>query len=244
MDLSRFVRDPSKVHAALKVQPDQSVVTTRGLKIYVPERYVEKHLAEIGAEVLIVGIFAMAVEENGKFFYGISTANAMMRITPTTIATVKFDQDSYLEFSFDPGSVVIATTQLIKSDTLVYYIFDEFIAKGRIPWFMGYEDLATLFDSAEHHAGVNLGPSHSILEMFAAAVARASQNRAKYYRHTVETQDDPVKRPPTFIPLRSITYGATNTTAKLTGSYFRDGLDSALVNPSERTERIEELLRR
>lgn len=244
MDTSRFVRDPSKVHAALKVQPDESVVTTRGVKIYVPERFVEKNLAVIGAEVLIVGIFAIAVEDNGKLFYGVSTANAMMRIKPTTIATVKFDQDSYLEFSFDPGSVVIATTQLIKSDTLVYYIFDEFIAKGRIPWYIGYEDLAKLFDSADHHAGVNLGPNHSILEMFAAAIARSPQSRSKYYRHTVAAQSDATENPPTFIPLRSITYGATNTTAKLTGSYFSDGLTSALVNPSERTERIEELLRR
>ena len=80
-------------------------------------------------------------------------------------------------------------------------------------------------------------------QMFAAAITRDSANRAKYYRHTLS--DLPSEdRPPTFIPLRSVTYGATNTTAKLMGSYWNDGLTSALVNPSEKTERIEQLLRR
>ncbi len=241
MDWTRWKREPSKVHEALALQPDGSVVAARELKIYIPERFVEKQLARIGAETYIVGIFAMVVDDR---FYGVSTTNAMMRVCPTMITTVKFDQDSYLEFAFDPGSVVIATRQLIKSDTLVYYIFDEFIAKGRVPWYIGYEDLAKLFDSADKHAGVRLGSYHSILEMFAASIARNAENRTKYYRHTVVAQDDPVKRPPTFIPLRSITYGPNNTTSKLMGSYWNDGLTSALVNPSEKKERIEELLRR
>lgn len=241
MDWTRWKREPEQAHKALTVLKDGSIMTTRGCKIYVPERFVEKQLAVIGAETYIVGIFAIVVDDK---YYGVSTTNAMMRVTPTTISTVKFDQDSYLELTFDPGSVVFATNLLIKSDTLVYYIFDEFIAKGRIPWYIGYEDLATLFESADRHAGVSLGANHSILEMFAAAVARNGQNRSKYYRHSIESQEDPVKRPPAFIPLRSITYGATNTTSKLMGSYWNDGLTSALVNPSEKQERIEELLRR
>lgn len=241
MDWTRWQREPSKVHQALSVQKDGSIVTAKGCKIYIPERFVEKQLAEIGAETYIVGIFAIVVDDK---YYGVSTTNAMMRVCPTTISTVKFDQDSYLEFTFDPGSVVVATTSLIKSDTLVYYIFDEFIAKGRIPWYISYEDLAKLFDSADRHAGVSLGHNHTILEMFAAAIARSPSSRSRYYRHEVSSQDDPITRPPTIIALRAITYGATNTTAKLMGSHWGDGLTSALVNPSEKQERIEDILRR
>lgn len=241
MDWTRWKREPSKVRAALAEQPDGSVVTARGCKIYIPRRFVEKELAFIAAEIYIVGIYAIVVDDK---FYGVSTANAMMRITPTTISTVKFGDDSYFEFSFEAGSVVIADTMLIKSDTLVYKIFDEIIAKGHVPWYMGYEDLATLFDSSDYHAGVRLGPSHAVLEMFAAAIARDPEQRSKYYRHSITAQDDPSVRPPVVIPLRSLTYGATNTTAKLLGSYWNDGLTSALVQPAEKVERIEELLRR
>lgn len=241
MDKSRWVRDPEKVKAVLVKQADHSVVATKPCKIYIPKRFVEKQLAVIAAETYIVGIFAIVVEDK---YYSVSLTNAMLRIKPSMISTVKFDGDSYLEFSINPGGIVFATTQLIKSDVLVYKIFDEIIAKGHVPWYVGYDDLCMLFTSAKKHAGVNLGPSHAILEMFAASITRDSVDRSKYYRHTIETQDDATTRPPTVIPLRSVVLGATNTTSRLLGSYFDDGLTSALVNPSQRTEKIEELLRR
>ena len=134
--------------------------------------------------------------------------------------------------------------ELVKQATLVYKIFDEFIARGRTPWYLDYNDLAKLFMSADRHAGVNLSTSHAILEMFAAAICRDSADKTKYYRHTVSSQDEIHTRPPVVIALRNITHGATNTTAKLLGSYWNEGLTSALVNPSMKVEAIEELLRR
>ena len=240
MDPSVWKRDASKVKDALVVQPDGSVLTSKPIKIYVPERYTEKGLAEVGSDVFIVGIYAMVVDDK---YYAVSRINAMMRIKPTTIATVKFDGTPYLEFSFDPGSVVIATTSLIKSDTLVYNIFNYFISNGAIPWFLGYEDVATLFESADHHAGVRLGRSHTIMEMFAAAIARDPQQRTRYIRHTLDDSSDKPNIPVAFIALRNISLGATNTTARLQGSHWSDGLNSALVNPSTSVERVEQLLR-
>jgi hypothetical protein len=58
MDWSRWTRSPEKVRAALKEQPDNSVVTSKPLKIYVPKRFMEKQLAQVAAEIYIVGIFA------------------------------------------------------------------------------------------------------------------------------------------------------------------------------------------
>lgn len=240
MDWRQWTRDASKVHKALEETPDAQVVAKKDVYLYIPERFIEKQLAEISAETYILGIFAIRVGET----FGVSTVNAMMRITPTTISTVKFDDESYLEFYFAPGSVVIADTSLIKQDTLVYKIFDEIIAKGNVPWYLNYEDLAKLFNTADEYAGFKAGSNHSILEMFAAAIARDPDDRNKYYRHTVASTDELQSRPPVLIPLRSIVYGPTNTPAKLMGSYFSDGLTSALVSPSTKTERIEDLLRR
>ena len=62
MDYRRRVRDASKVHAALQVAPDGSVVTKRKVAIYIPERYVEKQLASIAADIYTLGIFAVALE--------------------------------------------------------------------------------------------------------------------------------------------------------------------------------------
>ena len=52
------------------------------------------------------------------------------------------------------------------------------------------------------------------------------------------------KNPPAYIALKNLTYAATNTVARIGGSFFGDGLVSALTNPSERVERIESILRK
>lgn len=240
MDRTKLIRDPAKVRAATKVQPDNSVIALRPIKIYIPKRYEEKQLAFIDRETYILGIYAMVVDDT---YYAVSTINAMIRICPTSINTVKFDQDSYLEFVFEPGSVVIATTELKVSDTLVYSIYDEFQSKGNVPWFITYDDRTRLFESADKHAGVRLGDKHAIMAMAAAATERVAADRSKFFRHVVMTEEDK-KIPSVPIALRSITYGTTNTTSKLVGSYWKDGLNAALVNPSTETEKIEELLRR
>ena len=240
MDPSAWKRDASKIHSALALQADGSVLASRPVKIYVPERFVEKGLGEIGSETFILGVFAIVVDDK---YYAVNKVTAMVRIKPTTTSTVKFDGTSYLEFYFEPGSVVIASTSLIMSDTLVYHIFNFFLSNGAVPWYLNYEDVATLFMTADRHAGVRLIKNHSILEMFAAAVARHPSNRTVYFRHTLDDGSAPPTQPPAWIALRNISLGATNTTARLQGSYWADGLTSALANPSSKLERVEQLLR-
>lgn len=241
MDWKPLKRDPSKLRAALAPQADGSIVAIKPVKIYVPERYAEKQLAVVGSETFILGIHAITT---GDEYYAVSRIDAMMRICPTAINTVKFDQDTYLEFVFDAGAVVLATTGLVMTDTLVYQIFDEHISKGNVPWAIAYDDLARLFESSDKHAGVHLANQHSILAMIAASITRQKANRAQYYRHGLTTESDKQTVERVVIPLRSVTYGATNTTSKLVGAYWNDGLTSALVNPAEKQEKIEELLLR
>jgi hypothetical protein len=241
MSAKDWIRNAKKVHEDLVKQPNGSVITARGCVIHIPERFLEKGLAVLGQEVLMTGIYAICVADK---YYGVSTLNANLKIKPSKIVTVKIDDVSYLEFSFDPGSVVFVESQIVRTDTLVYRIFDEIIAKGRVPWYLDYNDLAKLFETSTEFAGVNLGRTHAILEMIAAAVSRSSTDRTQYYRQAVKSQQDVKDHPPVVIPLRSVTYGASNTTAKLMGSYWNDGVTAALVNPADKVEKIEELLRR
>lgn len=240
MDLSTLKRDPAKVRAACRVVGDQ-VIAVRQVKIVIPERFVEKQLAHIGAETFSVGIYAMVVDDR---YYAVSRINARIQLQPSSINTVKFGDDTYLELIFDPGSVIIVSRQLVVADELIYQIFDEFISKGNVPWYIDYDDLARLFETSDHHAGVRLASRHAILAMISAAITRSRKDRTRYYRHVIQSQDDLAKREYAVIPLRSVSYGTTNTTSRLIGSYWNDGLTSALVNPSTKQEQIEELLRR
>lgn len=241
MDPKKLTRDASKVHATLKELDDGSVVTTKGVKILVPARFAEQQLAVLGNEINICGLFAIVVDDQ---FYGVSSAMAMMRIEPTVTNTIKIEDEDYLEFVFDPGCTVISSTELVKSDTFIYLVYSEIIAKGNVPWFMNYEDMGRLFESAPHHAGVSVGANFAVIEMIMAAISRSEKDRTKYFRHLINARQDLVNQVPAFIPLRSVTYGASNTTAKLIGAYWEEGLTSALVNPTETVEPIEGLLRR
>ena len=241
MNPKKLIRDPSKVLASLKELPDNRLVTTKGCKIYIPVRYAERGLAQIGIETYIVGIYAITVDDT---YYGVSIVNAMTRIEPTSTIKIMVDDEEYYEFSFDPGSTVMSSTLLVKRDTLTYNIYDEIISKGRVPWYMNYIDLSKLFETAKYHAGANIGQNQEVVELIVSMIARNPDNRHEYYRHSIKSLDDVTLKPPAVIPLKSVIYGATNTTNKLAGSYFHEGLVSALNTPSDRVERIEDLLRR
>lgn len=240
MDHSKYIHDAQKVQAYIRELGDGRLVTTKGLKIVTPVRFAERGLAYVGIETRIVGIFALIVEDQ---YYGVSIANAMMRITPSSTNRVTYDDDEYYEFTFDPGATIVPATMLVKVDTLVYNIYDEILAKGRVPWYMKYEEMGQVFDTAYYHAGASIGQQPEVTELMVSLVSRSETDRAVYYRQVVKTEEDLLTQLLAFIPLRSVAYAATNTLNKLAGSYAKDGLISALVTPTDRVERIEALIR-
>lgn len=235
----RYQRAPERVWERLQEREDGGVYTDTACKIHVPERYLTRHLATVGNEVFILGFFALIMDEA---YYGVSITAAMMRITPSSTDTVEVNGDTYLEFSFEAGDRVFYSTDLVKNSTLTYYIYDEHIAKGRIPWYFNYYDLGRIFETAEEHAGINLG-NRAILDLIISTIARDQKDYTVLYRHVLTKPQDLITNPPAIVPFRSVIWNTSDTTSKLIGAYFGDSITSALVNPSERLERIEELLR-
>lgn len=238
MDISKLVRNPAAVSETLHELDDNSLVTAKGCRIYIPARFAERGLAFLGAETYVIGIFAIVVEN----VYSIMMVNAMIRIDPSEINTVGIGDDEYLEFVFYPGSQVIPNLDLAKTDTLTYKIYDEIIAKARVPWYLSYFDLAHIFDTAREHAGANIGANREVTELLVSVSARNDVNRVQYYRQVISDDEYLQRSPPMYAPLKDVSLMATNAINKLGGGYFRVGTVSAIVNPSERVERIEEIL--
>lgn len=239
MNHKALKRDANKVSESIVEMPDGSVVAKKECKIYIPSRFAERGLAEIGIDNYIVGIYAIVVEDE---FYAVSLINAMIKIEPTETKRIKIGGVEYFEFYFEPGRTMIKSTNLVKVDTLVYRIYDEIISKGRVPWYMNYSDLGRIFDTARSHAGANIGENPEVTELIISLIARDKNDRTKYYRTTLKSKED-LEKQPAFIPLKSVIFAASNTTNKLAGSYFSTSVVSALVSPADRTERIEALLR-
>jgi hypothetical protein len=239
MNPKQLVRDADKVKAALRETSDGKLVAVKPVKIYIPSRYVEVGLATIGIETSICGVYAITVEGS---FYAVSLINAMVRIEPTSMMKILIDGDEYYEFEFEKGATVIPMLDLVKADAIVYKIYNEIIAGGHTPWFLSYVDMALIFDTAKEYAGANIGQNHEVTELLVSIVARDARNRHQFYRQTIEDMHDLLTNPPVFIPLRSPEYAAGNTLNKLAGSYFSRGVVSALVTPTTRLERLDQIL--
>lgn len=240
MDISTLTRDAKVIHQDLVSDGDQALVTKAGCSMYLPASYQDQSLVKIGSETYVIGLFALVVGKQ----YGVSKAPTMLRIAPDNIRTVKIQDEDYLEFTFEPGSVVIANVNAVQDNQLLYVIYNEFIAKGNVPWYFNYQDMGELFTLSKRYTGSKLGANRVITELIVATIARNPENLNQQYRQSIDNLQALTKTPPKFIKLNSVTYGATNTTAKLIGAYWDEGLNSALVNPTEKQEPIETLLRK
>lgn len=240
MNSSQFIRNSAKVYAAISATDTNEVVALKPIKVYIPARYKQADMAKFENENTFVGICAFVVDDT---YYAVSCVTAVMRTEPTAINDVIIDDVEYVEMSYEPGSRVIANTNLVKVDSLLYRIYDEFISKGRQPWFMGYEDLGKLFANSQYYSGKKIGNNPQILEMIAATICRSPSDIKKYYRQMVESKEENLTNPPVVIPLRSVSIAATNAIAKLMGPYFDENVTSTLISPGQRVERVERLLR-
>jgi hypothetical protein len=61
MDPVHLVHDPDRVKAALAETPDGKLVARDSVKIYIPTRFAERGLAEVGIETFIYGVYAITV---------------------------------------------------------------------------------------------------------------------------------------------------------------------------------------
>jgi len=239
MNVNHLIRDAAKVHAACKEVGD-SLVAVHPCKIYIPEHYTSASLCTIDDVIRIVGIFGMTVDDK---YYATSNACTLMEIKPSTTNTVDIHGEKYLEFGFIAGDTIIKNLNLIRIGTLVYRIYNEIISKGKVPWYITMEDHAVLFETALSHGNAKLGADAALLELLTVAMCRQKEDRAKFFRHDPRLNDPHSKIKPIFVPLKSVAYQSSNTTAKLLGAHFNEGLTSALVNKSERNESIEDILR-
>ncbi|QTH80296.1 hypothetical protein PA10_00096 [Pseudomonas phage pPa_SNUABM_DT01] len=237
---SQFIRDAARVHKAWEKTSEGSMVALKPLKVYIPARFPQRELALFEDEITFVGICAVVLEDK---YYMASRICAPIRSEPTLVNNVVIDDVEYIEMQYEPGDRVICSEDLVMIDNLLYRIYDEIIAKGRVPWYVSYRELGGIFATSLKHAGVRVGKTPTVMEIIASAICRDSEDLRRYYRQTVETYEDITANPPTIIPLRNVSYGATNTIAKLTGSRFDEGMTAAIVNPGERVERTERVLR-
>jgi hypothetical protein len=239
-----LVRDAVKARANLQKLSNFTVVTSKPCKITIPVRYESAGLAEIGVDTVVLGIFSMEFEDESSRYYAVFSVDAMVKLGPSKVDKIKVGGSDYYQFSYEAGSVVIQNYNLFVQDVLVYEIYNEFISAGKVPYYMNYEDLGSIFNTAPDYAGANVGQNEEVTETLVAIISRTPGDRSKQFRTLANNPEQLSVQSPAYIPLRSVIYSATNTLSKLAGSYMQVGIVSALVSPSEKVEKLEEILRK
>ena len=235
MDVHHLKRNPSYIHGILS-EDGESLIALKPLKIYIPEHYQSANLANISDTITLVGIFGIV--SDGQ--YAISIADAMVTTVPTSLTVVTSGNEKYYEFSYEKGDKIITNINLIRVNTLILVIYQEFISKANIPWYFTYNDISALFETSILHANANLRIDNAVIELMVSAISRQRQDKKSFFRHDPKLTNINI---PAYIPLSSVAYQATNTFTKLAGGYFNEGMVSALVNPSGSNESVEMLLR-
>lgn len=239
MPYSKLKRNGDLIKSSI-AQSGQQLLARKDLKIVIPYRYIQGKLATVGNHVSVLAVFGIIVDDS----YGISNVCSLMTLTPSSTTVVTYDGEEYFEFGFDKGSVICPNINLVVDDKNAYNVYNEFIAKGRVPWFMSYEDFGKILTTAHNYAGINLSGTNAPLELIITSIARDSKNLYTYYRNIIKNTNEQFTNPPGYVPFKSVSYGATNTAGKIMGSYFDEGLTSALTAPEGGPEGVEVHLRK
>lgn len=232
---NKIKRDAGKVNAQLgqlKSDDKTKITTKTKAYLYIPYRFVTVGLAIVGDTVKVMSNYAIVTGDS----YAVANLPAMCEIRPDSRKRVKIGDEEYFEFYFEPNSIVLEDTRLFQQSTLVYNLFNEEIAKGNVPFYFSDVDFLFYLDQTSSFADLTLGKNNVSLEMIISSITRSAQDRTKYYRENPDGNYS-------FIPLRNIQLGATNTLSKMMGSYFETGVTSSLAKESEKLEDIERLLR-
>jgi hypothetical protein len=184
----------------------------------------------------MVAVWGVVVDD----YYELSVAATIGITAPSNVTVVTINGSKYYELSYEKHDKIWVNLNMVKVNTLFLILYQEFIAKANIPWYMSYEQIGLISETAQLHADANLGTDSAIIELMISATARQHKDKKEFIRHQANVSPDTV---PAYIPLTSVAFQVTNTFAKLAGGYFNEGMTSALVYPTTTNEPIETILR-
>lgn len=236
----KLIRNSGKVLANLKTLPDQPVICKVPMTVHFPVRFTEIGLAQFGSTVQIYGLFAIILE-SGE--YSLCNVNALIQTKPSVIEKILIDNVEYYQFKYLPGDELILTTDLVQRSSLLFLAIDEFFFKGKVPYYVEYDDLGKLFDSAKKHTGTSANITPAVVEFMAAYISRKRENKNKYIREGAKSMSDFDRKHLAIVPLRSVLWSAPGTVNKLTGAHYDDGVIAALAHQNTELKNIERVLR-
>ena len=236
-DVSSLKRDADFIKKHLSVVKDGNVKTSHDCYISIPVAFEDKKIVTLGEITQIMGSFAIIMGDKYALFNSLTSYN----IKPNVTAIEKINDTPYFKFEFKKGSTFIESLSTIKNGVLAYEILNMYLFRGKVPWYITYDDLAKTFDTAAKHSGLALDANPEILEMLVSLSSRQSSDTSKTLRHLQNNRLSPSDI--TFVALANIAFGPGTSFTRLLGNYQEGGVITSLTAEDTTTDNVEEVIR-
>lgn len=227
-----LTRDKQAIEKHLSRRED-GFYTDTYTTIEFPAWYQDKGLYTNEAVHFIYGIFAIIIDNK----YSVSLIPTVVGTQPVMIGEIDRGGEKYIQFFYAKGSKFLESTKTIMQPFLSYNFFDGYFMQAKVPWYIGYSDLATVMGNMADYGGSNLGENQTGNEMLVSFIGRTPKDKRVFYRN------DP-KGMPSFVDLMDVRYSSLTTVNKLAGNYFDESVVSALVHKETKPTTLENHVRR
>ncbi len=232
--VNKLKHNPEAIKSCFRISNNMTVVT-KDIKIVFLESFLHKELAEIGDVVTLIGLYGI-IDENDN--YATCIAPGFQKLTVNRIGDTTCDDGNlYKVLYIDKDSVMLESNDLVVGDNQIYFIYDQFYVKGKIPFYISYDQLPKLLSDADIFCGTGLGNDRHVFEILSSIVARG-KDKSVYYRNSPEFG----KVPPKYTSLSNIYYSLKSSSSKIIGGHYGAGISAAILNPETESSVLENLL--
>ena len=219
-----------------KIDAASNSTTFIGVKweAFIPRRYEDLDVFLNTDVVETLGVFGMRIDD--KVEVGLLLAT-IVTLGPSSVTTVTIDDEQMFLLTFNKGDKFLVTNNYIVNDKFAYLLWVEFITLGKLPKFLTYDQMTTMFDRISKACQISFDVDHSVFETLYGQLYRDVNDISTLFRNTPMTGEGMI------LGLRNAPHAAGNTLSKLLGSYPDTAINSALVNQNEHVSDIEFVLR-
>jgi len=236
MDITKLKRNPDKIKSMLKV--GKNVTTTGNLRIIFPTRYLSRDLCQVGKEVNTLAVVALLDDDDN---YAVIRSCVFIKFTPSDMSDIVIGGKDYIQLTFEPGSVVTESLNLLKRAGHVSDIIVEFLFNGNVPWYIGMDELNQMLAEAYSVTGSGLANNKDAIETIISVISRNPLKPTESYRDYLASGGKTLK--PIYISLTNVPLGVKSTISKITGSYLNLGILSSLVVKEDTPIKLDKILR-
>lgn len=235
MNFRKLKRDPEHIRKIIDKRDDGSVWVKEDLDIYVLTKFENYILLTITSDkVNVFGNFILI--NDGKF--AILNVAGLVDLEPTTSENVKIGTESYYKFSYKAGTKFIINRNVLLSGQMSYYILERYLFRGGCPSYLDALDRVNIFTTFTRFNGVEVDKRVEVLDIIVAQSLRDIKDINTEFRHSGASDKDVQS-----VALANVVHGKVSVINKISGSFQKAGLISALNTDIKILSPVEKILR-